>query len=248
MPDFPSDIIALFFQFSHPSTYSVLLRLNHQWYKIGLKLREMRAQQVLVHYSKPIPGYNENHQYSCLPNGDLHGPAKIPSHYISTSSIGPHRHVATMRELQYSFGKLHGRQVHKFLSGEIQLEKHYEKGLLHGPMTIYDDSFCLRKEGRYIRDKVHGLHKIYHENGQLAEEHRYKRGLTHGCQRAYYDTGQLRRESHYRLQQIHGWFRSWYKNGQVSAKTLYIKGVPKEERRWNEQGKLIYNKSDLKSE
>jgi antitoxin component YwqK of YwqJK toxin-antitoxin module len=80
-------------------------------------------------------------------------------------------------------------------------------------------------------------------DGMLRIRESYLDGLKTGPQLEWYPDGQLGYEENTFENQTHGYRREWFRNGRLRCETLKEFGLLISARTWNEQGRLIFERT-----
>ena len=107
------------------------------------------------------------------------------------------------------------------------------------------------KEEYQINDsgERHGTTKLYHENGQLQVELNWTNGIQDdGEIISYHDDGSKAKTSNLKNHFLNGPYFEWYKNGKLKTEGSYQDKAPTILKFWNEDGMLIYDRSNEKAD
>ncbi|HCS19592.1 MAG TPA: hypothetical protein DIW47_03330 [Bacteroidetes bacterium] len=107
---------------------------------------------------------------------------------------------------------IEGSAIHRFLNGNLRLERNVTNGLLTGIQRDYYESGALFFEGKYVNGVPDGDHILYFESGVISMKATYVNGLEHGETITYWENGQMNT----RTKVIEGVYQSedaWYDDG-----------------------------------
>ncbi|MFC7395550.1 toxin-antitoxin system YwqK family antitoxin [Scopulibacillus cellulosilyticus] len=87
-----------------------------------------------------------------------------------------------------------------------------------------------------------GLTYELYDNGELIYFCFYKDGLAHGLKREFYKSGNIKCEKPMKYGLINGKSFSWYENGNIESMIEYELSIPICQKKWDENGTLIFKK------
>jgi antitoxin component YwqK of YwqJK toxin-antitoxin module len=169
-------------------------------------------------------------------------------------------------EMNYMFGKKHGKHIFMKKKGDTTKWENYSNGLLDGIKRTYYPGSKIKREVNYKEGIMHGTFKIYNIEGVVIEELNYKQGKKHDECKYFYDDGKPLKIEHWSMgvkngefkvffyqgavQTVEvydkrgnkeGWFIEYYPDSKTKLKILYEKGVLVEEYRYDEHGRETYS-------
>ena len=91
-----------------------------------------------------------------------------------------------------------------------------------------------------VNGKKNGIQEYYFGNGNLASTVNFVNGKMQGDLKAYYPDGTLRIIAHYDSGSANGETRKFYKDGKIERIQEYNKGRLTYEKKYSEEGKILY--------
>lgn len=115
--------------------------------------------------------------------------------------------------------------------------------------SYHDNGNILLESEVNEKGERHGITRVYHKNGQLQVEITWTNGIQDDGQViSYHDDGRKARISHLKNHFLNGPYFEWYKNGQLKTEGVYHDKVPTILKFWNENGILVYDSSNEKTD
>ena len=101
-------------------------------------------------------------------------------------------------EENYKNGKLDGKRITWYPSGEIQLEVNYKDGKREGKTIMWYQSGEIQLEANYKDGKKEGKTNGWYQNGQKMSEVNHKNGKLDGNKTIWHENGQIKSVSNYK--------------------------------------------------
>ena len=101
-------------------------------------------------------------------------------------------------EENYKNGKLDGKRITWYPSGEIQLEVNYKDGKREGKTIMWYQSGEIQLEANYKDGKREGKTNGWYQNGQKMSEVNHKNGKLDGNKTIWHENGQIKSVSNYK--------------------------------------------------
>ena len=101
-------------------------------------------------------------------------------------------------EENYKNGKLDGKRITWYPSGEIQLEVNYKDGKREGKTIMWYQSGEIQLEANYKDGKKEGKTTGWYQNGQKMSEVNHKNGKLDGNKTIWHENGQIKSVSNYK--------------------------------------------------
>jgi len=120
-------------------------------------------------------------------------------------------------------GKLTGKWVWYYPSGEILREENYLNGLADGTMTEFTEDGGIIAEGEFIEGEEEG--QWIYETGGYREEGNYAFGLRQGVWKRFYPDGTLQFEGEFIEDNPNGTHKYYWDNGKLKEENEYLMGT-----------------------
>ncbi|NCO56315.1 MAG: nicotinic acid mononucleotide adenyltransferase [Bacteroidetes bacterium] len=92
---------------------------------------------------------------------------------------------------------------------------------------------------KYKKNKQDGKFLAYHKNGKKKIEGNYYNGNLDGNWKSYNEKGHIISDEKYNFGKKIGTWYYYFENGIKKAEVVYKDGLIKENKEWNESGKLV---------
>jgi len=126
-----------------------------------------------------------------------------------------------------------------FENGNKNLEQYLLNNILNGKSEQWFDNGQLELSCTYKNNKQEGKFSAYHKNGKKKIEGNYYNGNLDGNWKSYNEKGHIISDEKYNFGKKIGTWYYYFENGNKRAKVIYKDGLIKENKEWNESGKLI---------
>ncbi|OFX32408.1 MAG: hypothetical protein A2X08_00845 [Bacteroidetes bacterium GWA2_32_17] len=126
-----------------------------------------------------------------------------------------------------------------FENGNKNLEQYLLNNILNGKSEQWFDNGQLELSCTYKNNKQEDEFSAYHKNGKKKIEGNYTNGNLDGNWKTYNEKGQIISDEKYNFGKKIGTWYYYFENGNKRAKVIYKDGLIKENKEWNESGKLI---------
>ncbi len=113
--------------------------------------------------------------------------------------------------------------------------------VLNGVYKKFYPDGKIQSMSQYKNGKPEGYTREYYPNGRLSFIQTVHDGKINGPVKAYYENGALKAEIRYVDNLEDGILKEYYEDGKVKEEATYIKGEMLNLRKFDEQGKLIFN-------
>ncbi len=112
---------------------------------------------------------------------------------------------AVVYEATYVDGKLMGKAIHYFPTGQIASQEQWFNGKREGLSEAYYPNGTLKYRGMYVADKLEGEVLYFYADGKAKKREIYKEGLLDGISTRYNRKGKVIKETLYQngLKQAH---------------------------------------------
>jgi len=131
--------------------------------------------------------------------------------------------VPTWESYYDAKGKLHGKSVRWYDSGDNQAQGWYLSGKTQGPYTNWHDGGQKSYEGAYDKGLREGLHRYFTKKGALAGEAKFNKGT--GTVTVTRDDGSKSWQGSWKDGKWHGQWTWWYASGEVLRQATFDMGA-----------------------
>lgn len=124
-------------------------------------------------------------------------------------------------------------------NGIKKSEQHFINNMLNDKSEQWYDNGQLEFCCLFKQNKQNGKFVVYHKNGESKINGNYVNGSFDGNWKTYNENSQIISEENYNLGQKVGTWTYYFDNSNKKAKIIYKNGLIKENKEWDEKGKLI---------
>jgi len=115
----------------------------------------------------------------------------------------------------------HHKEVEKYASGKLMIEKTLKGKSLDGPFTMWYESGSVKQKANYKNDKLEGLLESWFASGNKESEEMYDAGLRNGKSRSWDEEGNLLEEKNFHSDSLNGEYKMWYSTGILKISGTY---------------------------
>lgn len=126
-----------------------------------------------------------------------------------------------------------------FENGNKNLEQNLTNNILNGKSEKWFENNQLEVSCTYKNNKHEGKFSAYYINGKKKIEGNYVNGDFDGNWKTYNEKGQIISDEKYNYGKKIGTWTYYYENGVKKAEVVYKNGLIKENKEWDEKGKLV---------
>ena len=140
----------------------------------------------------------------------------------------------------YKKGKVHGKFITFYKSGNKESEIYYKNGKVAGPIIKWYKNGNIEYEiEKIIDNKEHGKCRTWYKDGQIGINGNYFKGKKDGKWTTWYENGQIKTRQNYNNGISDGKFTYWFSNGNKKNTGYYDNGfLNGKYKEWHENGRL----------
>lgn len=126
-----------------------------------------------------------------------------------------------------------------FENGNKQSVQHFYNNMLNGKSEQWYDNGKIEFSNLFKQNKQYGKFIVFHKNGKIKIAGNYINGEFDGNWKTYNENEQVLSNENYNLGKKVGSWTYYFDNGSKKAEIVYKNGLIKENKEWNEKGRLI---------